>query len=281
MNNQMIEEIVKCMPPNEYDPTIQSLQTEHRLKLVNFWDIKVGSKVLEIGCGQGDTTAVLAYIVGDEGFVYGIDIASPNYGSPVTLGDSINFLKNSSIGNRIKVDFEVNILSSKVSFPENAFDYIVLSHCSWYLKSPKELHDILKKIKKWGNTLCFAEWDTRVQTNEQLPHFLSVLIQAQYECFKESSLSNVRTLFTPKDIQSIAESAGWQIEAEKTTDSSQLQDGKWEIENTLASYEEVLQAANHLPHKFQALIQSEIYLLEAASSQGNVKSMSTYTFLAK
>ncbi|WP_391119572.1 class I SAM-dependent methyltransferase [Psychrobacillus sp. L3] len=281
MSTRMIAEIVKCMPPNEYDPSIQSVQTEHRLKLVEFWDIKSGSKVLEIGCGQGDTTAVLAYIVGDEGVVHGIDIASPDYGSPVTVGDSIDFLKNSSIGSRIKVNFETDVLSAEMDFPDKSFDYIVLSHCSWYLKSPKELHDILKKIKKWGHLLCFAEWDTRVRTNEQLPHFLSVLIQAQYECFKESSLSNVRTLFTPKDIQNIVESAGWQVVAEKTIDSSQLQDGKWEIENTLASYKEELQSTNHLPHKFQALIQSEIYLLEAARNQDNVKSMSTYTFLAK
>ena len=281
MNTRNIEEIVKCMPPNEFDPTIQKVQTEHRMKLVDFWNIKASSKVLEIGCGQGDTTAVLAYIVGDEGYIHGIDIASPDYGSPVTLGDSINFLKNSQVGNRIRVDFETNVLSNEVEFPEKSFDYIVLSHCSWYLKTPEELHDILKKIKKWGNILCFAEWDTRIHTNDQLPHFLSVLIQAQYECFKESSLSNVRTLFTPKDLQNIAERAGWQITAETTLDSSQLQDGKWEIEYTLAEYKEELNLVDHLPSKFTALLHSEIQLLESARNYGNVKSMSTYTFLAK
>ena len=281
MITQIINDIVKCLPPNEYDPTIQGVQTEHRLKLVDFWGINVGSRVLEIGCGQGDTTAVLAYLVGDEGFVHGVDIASPDYGSPVTIGDSINFLKNSSLGNRVKVDFNVNILSSEVEFPEKYFDFIVLSHCSWYLKSPEELHDILRKIKKWGRTLCFAEWDTRVHTKEQIPHFLSVLIQAQYECFKENSLSNIRTLFTPMDIKTIAENAGWKIVAENTIDSSQLQDGKWEMEYVLADYKNELEFAENLPTKFKALIQSEIYLLEAASNQGNVKSMSTYTFLAK
>lgn len=281
MNTRNIEEIVRCMPPNEFDPTIQKVQTEHRLKLVDFWNIKAGSKVLEIGCGQGDTTAVLAYIVGDKGFVHGIDIASPDYGSPVTLGDSIHFLKNSPLGNRIEVAFETDILSPQIDFPENSFDYIVLSHCSWYLKSPEELQDILRKIKKWGNILCFAEWDTRIQTNDQLPHFLSVLIQAQYECFKESSLSNVRTLFTPKDLQNIAERAGWKITAETILDSSQLQDGKWEVEYTIAAYKEELNLVDHLSSKFTALLHSEIHLLESARTRGKVKSMSTYTFLAK
>ncbi|WP_277584859.1 class I SAM-dependent methyltransferase [Psychrobacillus antarcticus] len=269
------------MPKNEFDSTIQTVQTEHRLKLVDFWNIKAGTKVLEIGCGQGDTTAVLAHIVGETGFVHGIDIAPPDYGSPVTLGDSINFLKNSSLGNRIKVDFEMDILSAEVDFPEKYFDYIVLSHCSWYLKSPEEFLEILKKIKKWTNILCFAEWDTRVQTDEQLPHFLSVLIQAQYECFAESSLSNVRTLFTPKDIQQIAGNASWEIISEKTIDSTHLQDGKWEIDATLTDYKELIESDSHLPAKYKALIQSEMYLLEDVRNQSKVPSMNTYAFIAK
>jgi len=269
------------MPINEFDPTIQKVQTEHRLKLVDFWNIKAGSKVLEIGCGQGDTTAVLAHTVGVEGFVHGIDIASPDYGSPVTLGDAINFLKNSPLGNRIKINFELDILSDEVDFPEKSFDYIVMSHCSWYLKSPMEFLDMLKKIRKWTNVLCFAEWDMRIQKNEQLPHFLSVLVQAQFECFAESSLSNVRTLFTPKDIQQIAEDAGWEIVTEKTIDSTHLQDGKWEIESTLTDYKELIETADHLPVKYKALLQSEISLLEDAKDQNKVISMNTYAFTAK
>lgn len=166
MNAHTIESIAKCMPTNKIDPTIQRVQIEHRLKLARFWNIKSGTRVLEIGCGQGDTTATLANLVGDAGFVHGIDIAPPSYGSPVTLGDSIDFIKKSEIGNRIKVNFETNVLSPEVDFPENSFDFIVLSHCSWYLKSSEELYDILKKTKKWGKTLCFAEWDMRIQKSE-------------------------------------------------------------------------------------------------------------------
>ncbi len=281
MNIHILNSIVDCMPPNGANSIIQRVQTEHRWKLIEFWNIKEGSTVLEIGCGQGDTTAALAYVVGDTGFVHAIDIASPSYGSPVTIGDSMNFIQKSEVGSRIKVEFETNVLSPGIDFPQNAFDFIVLSHSSWYMKSPEELFTILKKVKKWGNTLCFAEWDTRIQQADQLPHFLSVLIQAQYECFKENSISNIRTLFTPKDIQIIAEKAGWQFIAEETIDSSHLQDGKWETQQTLADYEQELQIANHLPPKFKALIQSEINLLETIGKKNDVRSMATYTFLAK
>lgn len=41
--------------------------------------IEKGSTVLEIGCGQGDTTAVIASMVGENGNVVVVDIADPKY----------------------------------------------------------------------------------------------------------------------------------------------------------------------------------------------------------
>lgn len=138
MNNNVIDNIVECMALDNGNSDLQRIQTEHRLKLAQFWGIKESSKVLEIGCGQGDTTAVLAYLVGETSFVHGIDIASHNYGCPITLGDAATFLKKSKLGKQIKIEFETDILSPKVDFPENTFDIIVLSHCSWYFKSFEE-----------------------------------------------------------------------------------------------------------------------------------------------
>lgn len=46
-----LEEIVDCMLLNENDKEIQRTQTEHRIKLVDFWRVKKGDRVLEVGCG--------------------------------------------------------------------------------------------------------------------------------------------------------------------------------------------------------------------------------------
>ncbi|MGB5947089.1 class I SAM-dependent methyltransferase [Paenisporosarcina sp.] len=281
MNPNIAQKIIDCMPPSFSDSDIQMIQSQHRLKLAEFWDIKLGDKVLEIGCGQGDTTAVLAFLVGETGVVHGVDIASHDYGSPLTLGESINYLTKSPIGNRIKIDFDTDILSPKIEFPENHFDLIVLSHSSWYMKSAEELHNILKKLRKWGTKLCFAEWDTRIQSVEQYPHLLSVLIQAQYECFKTTSLSNVRTMFTPQDIKKITESTGWTIVAEKSINSPELQDGKWEIEQVLTNFNDELKTVENMPHKMATLIKSQINLLESAISTKTIKPMSTYAFTAR
>lgn len=56
-------------------------QAQHRIALAEFWDISPGESVLEIGCGQGDCTAVLATAVGESGHVTAIDPADLDYGA--------------------------------------------------------------------------------------------------------------------------------------------------------------------------------------------------------
>lgn len=280
MNNKVVDSIVECMATNKEMSNIQKIQTEHRLKLAEFWNIKKGDRVLEIGCGQGDTTVVLAHLVGEKGFVQGIDIGSPAYGGPISLGDSADYIMKSSLGKQIKLDFEIDILSTEADFPENSFDCIVLSHCSWYLKSFEEFTAVLKKVRKWGRQLCFAEWDTRIKTVEQYSHFLAVLIQAQYESYKQNSDSNVRTLFTPNDVKVMAENAGWKIMSDKTIFSPELQDGNWEVNHVLAQLEIELAEISNVPTKLERLIQSEVMMLEEFIKGNEIKPLSVYVFVA-
>ncbi|NRG45386.1 class I SAM-dependent methyltransferase [Bacillus sp. CRN 9] len=273
-----VDHIAECMATSG---SIQRVQTAHRLKLAEFWNIKEGDKVLEIGCGQGDTTAVLAYLVGEKGFVHGIDIASPLYGSPITLGESMEYLLQSRLGNRIHVDFSMDILTDKIDFIENSFDHIVFSHCSWYLKSIEEFSAVMKKVKKWGWRLCFAEWDTRISTVEQYPHLLSVLIQAQYESFKQESDANIRSLFTPFDIQSVVRAAGWEILKEHIIFSPDLQDAKWEVNKLVTDLNDELDKIGEMPEKLKLLIQSQMSILEDFRVMNEITPLSVYAFTAE
>ena len=281
MSNSVVLEIVDCMATTGGMVEIQRIQTEHRLKLVEFWGIKEGSRVLEIGCGQGDTTAVLAHAVGKDGFVHGVDIALPNYGAPITVGDAALHLQKSKLGGQIKMEYGIDVLSEEFECPDDPYDAIVFSHCSWYLKSFDELEALLKKAAKWGKRLCFAEWDTRIQRIEQFPHFLAIVIQAQYECYKESSFSNVRTLFTPSDIQRQTLAAGWTIHSERAIYSPKLQDAKWEVGMTIAKYNDEIRKLSDVPSKMKLLIESQIELVKAAQEQHKVLPMSVFAFTAE
>ncbi len=80
------ETIARLMATSATVLPIQLVQTRVRMALADTWGITPGSSVLEIGCGQGDMTAVLADTVGVDGRVLGIDIAGRDCGAPVTLG---------------------------------------------------------------------------------------------------------------------------------------------------------------------------------------------------
>ncbi|WP_047985668.1 class I SAM-dependent methyltransferase [Ornithinibacillus californiensis] len=280
LNNNALNTILACMATSKEAYEIQKVQTAHRIKLVESWGMEEGSKILEIGCGQGDTTAVLAYYTGETGLVHGVDIGPPTYGAPITLGESTDYLKQSKLGKQIKINFNMDILSPDVDFPEDAFDYVVFSHCSWYMKSTSELLHMMKKVRKWAKQLCFAEWSTTIHSLEQYPHLLAILIQAQYEAFKQNSESNVRTILTPPEIRTVVEDAGWKVLEETTIHSQDLQDGQWEVDMVKHDINFELSRTENMPGKFKELIRSEVLMLEQYIKNGVIKPLSVYSFTA-
>jgi len=179
----MIEKILSTMLLDPNNLSIQTLQTRHRLNLAAFWDIKPNQRILEIGCGQGDTTAVLAELVGEGGQVMALDIARGDYGSPYTLAQSLDTLTSSPVGNRISVHLETDFLSDAVEFPTKHFDKVIVAHSSWYFENLDVLARIVEKARRVAKQFCYAEWDTRVTDVSQMAHLYAVHIQNQYNLF--------------------------------------------------------------------------------------------------
>lgn len=269
------EEIVRL---SGLEGDLMRAQFEHRLRLIDFWKIREGSKILEIGCGQGETTAALAYTVGEYGFVYGVDVAGENYGEPETLGKARERLMSSQLGERINMDFGVNILSDSFNFEDNTFDYIILSHCIWYLSSYEELYKLLFKVRPWGRKLCIAEWNPCITNLSQQPHFMAANIQAICESYHISERFNIRTMFYPHEIDNSVGAAGWDIVDCENIISPDVQDAFWEIDIVKDVYPQKIYTLKNMPPKLKKLLLSQIYQL---SSCDTPMAMSVYALIAE
>lgn len=235
------------------------------------FSIKQGMKVLEIGCGQGDTTVALADAVGKDGKVVAIDVASTNYGAPLTLGQATEQIKNSSLGNRITFHFETDVSNLD---SDQSFDAVVLSHCSWYFKQPELLLDYFKKIRSMTNHLYFAEWDLDFKSLSQRSHFCAVMLQALYTNFIQND-GNIQNLFSKQQVHHYLKLAGFQIEKELTVDATYLQDGQWEKE--MAS--ELKDNFVNIPPKIHTLVQSFYDLMN--QSEVEEQSLNSFVICAK
>lgn len=273
----MIDKIMSVYYPDKTTQEIQRAQSEHRLKLIDFWGIKEGQKVLEIGCGQGDTTVALGYVVGENGFVHGLDCADENYGAPETIGKARNRIMKTELSDRVKMTFDCNILNDDIVFDEDEFDVVVLSHCLWYFPEYEVLEKILKKVKPYAKKLCIAEWNPVITNSAQLYHLYSAQVQSIYESFVENSDSNIRTMFYPDDIKTAVVSAGYRITNTVNIYSENVNDAKWEVDMTLSAYPRKINRNHDIPERLKELLLSQIQAIRDARE---IKPMASYVLNA-
>lgn len=207
-------------------------QTEHRLALLEKWNISwQGAKVLELGCGQGDCTAVLAEAVGPDGHVTAVDPAPPDYGSPYTIGEAQAHLSAGRLGPRIHW-VRTDPLEFLRADDTLQYDVAVLAHSPWYFASPSLLLDTLRLLSTRAKKVCIAEWSLSSPGSPATnAHVLAVLAQAALECHKapEETRSNVRTVLSPAQLKKVAAEAGLQVDGECTvTPARGIYDGMWE-----------------------------------------------------
>lgn len=246
-----INDILACMKIYGVDDTIQRKQTTHRINLVKAFDIQEGTTVIEIGCGQGDTTAVLAAIVGGSGFVYAIDSAEPQYGGPITLGQARDYLLASKLGKRMQIDYETPITAIG---DHQCYDVAVLSHCLLYFSSLEQIKETLIKARKVAKRICIAEWDLRTTLPEQQAHQLAVQVQALYAAFHATD-ANIRHLLSNVDIERLLKETGWTVYSSTVVDASYLDDGQWEIDYALrCDFSNTPDAINQYARTLQQLI---------------------------
>ncbi|KAG9656422.1 S-adenosyl-L-methionine-dependent methyltransferase, partial [Aureobasidium melanogenum] len=225
--------------PNQF--TIQHSQTVHRLVLLQHWNISPGARLLELGCGQGDCTTVLASTVGEQGEVVAVDPADLNYGAPYTLAQAQGHISQGPLGKRITwvqrspLEYLSSLASLASTSHGKAFDAAVLAHCLWYFPSPSLVVETFRALKQHSRRLLLAEWSLVATDPSAQPHVLAALTQAALECRKPTSTSNVRTVLSPKRLTELAVAAGWQLKSETHVQPTEdLLDGQWEVSACLS-----------------------------------------------
>jgi SAM-dependent methyltransferase len=244
---------------------IQEIQTNHRMKLIGKWGIQPGQKILEIGCGQGDMTAALAYAVGAHGKITAIDSAPRGYGAPLTIGASMDRLKATGLGKVIEPYFSHNLLTDSSILNNRAFDGVVFAHCSWYFHSMEEFAKTLEMVKPYAEKIFFAEWDLCIRLPEQTGHFIAVLTQGEYSALQQLEEINIKTLVSKQDIAAIVESLHLTIKEEGSFDSGNMQDGEWEINSAreLLTEKNIEQAG--LSKKIKEILLTQVKLIGTAT----------------
>lgn len=222
---KQVDKLLSYMRLFEGNRDIQLRQTEHRMRLIEAFDIKPGDNVLEVGCGQGDTTVVLADAVGESGFVDAVDIASSDYGAPLTLKEATDHISQSIVGNRVNFQFETNVLDEEFT---GQYDVAVLSHSLFYFSNPDDILKLFSKLRRLSSRICVAEWDIDFTSSTQSAHAQAILLQVLFAKYNDTS-QNIQILITKAIIADLLKQAGWRISEELIVDARDLDDSRWEV----------------------------------------------------
>lgn len=226
--------------------SIETSQALHRINLINAWDsaIQPGAQILELGCGQGTCTAVLAEAVcvpssdstQKQGHITAIDPGSPDYGSPFTLSQAQSHLSAGPLGDLITfycADPTEFLSSGRTTLIDNdadkKWDAAVLAHCIWYFPSPQTLHSILSALRGRVSRVCIAEWVLHATEPTAIAHVLATFARATFEAHRTGSHENIQTPMSPTAIKEMAAQTGWRLEKEEiVVPDASLADGMWE-----------------------------------------------------
>jgi ubiquinone/menaquinone biosynthesis C-methylase UbiE len=137
------------------------------LSLLQAAGLTAGMKALDIGCGPGIVSCMMAKKTGPQGEVWGIDISSDLLAVAEKVG------KASGLNN---IHFKAaNVY--ELDFPEQSFDFIYARLVFQHLPEPQAALQELYRVLKPGGIICLADIDDNWLSIEPEPDAFQSLIK--------------------------------------------------------------------------------------------------------
>lgn len=243
--------------PRAIRPSMVTPSLVFRTNIVqDVWNIPPGSRVLEIGCGQGDCSElaptqvmcisraplasansplaiVLAAAVGPLGHIDAVDPAPPHCGGPINYGTSQRNLKASPLGPRMTFH-NTDPEDYLASYAGEPYDYVVFFLSLWFFSDPSRIERLLARLSsdhgRFAKRLLIAEWALEANSPEAWPHVLAALSIANLETRNIEDKSNICSPVSPAWVRALFASMELEVEKEEVVPpSTDLREGMWEV----------------------------------------------------
>lgn len=140
---------------------------KERSRMINDLNLKPGDKVLDLGCGPGLWTIMIAEKVKPNGKVIGIDICK----------ELLEYAEKNIRKNPLKkiIKFQQNDFND-LPFEDNTFDVVFFGNCFAYVTNPMQVLEEQKRIVKDGGRIIAKDFDGAIIIFHPINPYLSAKV---------------------------------------------------------------------------------------------------------
>ncbi|ATY60321.1 SAM-dependent methyltransferase [Cordyceps militaris] len=211
-----------------------------RLATIQTWGVREGDHLVDIGCGQGESSLALATVVGDRGHVSAIDPAPLDYGDPFNMREAHDHIRQSALGPRVsfyQADAPSFLADQR---PDRPLDGAVLCQSLFYFPDERQVKSLFMTLRGAGiSPVYVSEWSYAPSSETQAAHVLATTAQALYYRYKPAARigvreQNVRAGVDQQAILRAAKAAGYRIARETLiTPGQDMLEGQFEVRYVL------------------------------------------------